>query len=347
MRLGRALDDGDVETPGQRRRDQRAPWQTQFNGQADVVAERSCLTASHSASPASWARYRGWSIVFKHLWPDGGVADGRWRLHLTSFGTAAISFGRLRGMTPESVEPRLGAVFAHVDQSLGPRAECRLRRSSTADSDISQRSTRRGCSRSPRRRWHRALCCLRLRERGQPVVRIGARRAGAPPRWAAGGRRCACSSSSRPNKPSRLEHWGLSRVRARWHVPRTLLPYSCRLDEIGLDARVLAFAVISRSPSSFLAWCLRDRDVGRSTPLARRHPHDHAFHALAAVGARRAAGLLSLSCPPWSTDRSTTCARRTSASRRPRRRGRFQRGSAATTRRDGLSSYRDAPRARP
>jgi len=125
MRLGRALDDEDVETPGHRVVViSEHLWQTQFDGRADIVGRTVLLNDEPFSIAGVVSRYRGWSIVFKHdLWlpmAEWPTIDRRTTPDKLWDGGYFGLFGRLRaGTTPESVEPRLGAVFAHVDEVAG------------------------------------------------------------------------------------------------------------------------------------------------------------------------------------------------------------------------------------
>src|SRR5262245_2208151 len=70
MRLGRALDDQDVETPGHRVVViSEHLWQTQFDNAPDVVGRALLLNGESFTIAGVVSRYRGWSLVFKHdLW---------------------------------------------------------------------------------------------------------------------------------------------------------------------------------------------------------------------------------------------------------------------------------------
>ena len=127
MRLGRALDDEEVETPGHRVVViSEHLWQTTFDASPDVVGRTLLLNGEPFDIVGVVAKYRGWSPVFRHdlwlpmaAWP---TIDRRTKPdHLWDEGYGDL-FGRLRpGMTPEAVEGRLGALFAHVDEVAATR----------------------------------------------------------------------------------------------------------------------------------------------------------------------------------------------------------------------------------
>jgi len=125
MRLGRALDDGEVEVPGHRVAViSESLWRHRFAAAPDVVGRTFSLNGEPFAIAGVVSGYRGWSLVFRSdVWlpmAEWPAVDRRTRADRLWEGGHFALFGRLgAGSTPESVGRRLAAIFDHVDAAAG------------------------------------------------------------------------------------------------------------------------------------------------------------------------------------------------------------------------------------
>jgi predicted permease len=257
MRLGRALDDDDVETPGHRVVviSERL-WQAQFGQAPDVVGRALLLNGESFTIAGVVSRYRGWSIVFKHdLWlpmAEWPVVDRRTKPEQLWDGGYFAFFGRLRpGLTPEAVEPRLGAVFAHVDEVAGtPRRIALMPVAYRGMVDISQRSIETRLFEIFRVLSLGAFLLLALacaNAANLLLVRSAQRRRELALRSALGGGRSRLLRLLVIESAELAAAAGglglvIAVLLAATFRGTPLLPYLPALDDIGLDARVLAFA---------------------------------------------------------------------------------------------------------
>ena len=286
MRLGRALDDEDVETPGHRVVViSEQLWQSSSTRRADVVGRTILLNGEPFSVAGVVSRYRGWSIVFKHdLWlpmAEWPTVDRRTKPDKLWDGGYFGLFGRLRaGTTPESVEPRLGAVFAHVDELAG-----RARRAPVMPVvyrgilDISQRSIETRLFEIFRVVGVGAFVLLALacaNAANLLLVRSAQRRGELALRAALGGgrgrlMRLLVIESAEQAIAAGALGLVIAFVLAGTFRGTPLLPYLPALDEIGLDGRVLAFSALVSAITVvvFGAGARVDCDVGRSSPPAR------------------------------------------------------------------------------
>lgn len=293
MRLGRALDDADVETPGHRVVViSEHLWQTQFDERADVVGRTILLNGEPFSVAGVVSRYRGWSIVFKHdLWlpmAEWPTIDRRtkpdklWDQGYFGF------FGRLRaGTTPESVEPRLGAVFAHVDEVAGTARRVPLMPVVYRGVlDISQRSIETRLFEIFRVVGIGAFVVLALacaNAANLLLVRTAQRRSELALRAALGGGRwrlmrlLAIESAEQAAAAGALG-LAIAIVLAGTLRGTPLLPYLPALDEVGIDGRVLAFSALSSAITLVVfglapAWLATSVDprrlLGESRTIAR------------------------------------------------------------------------------
>ena len=125
MRLGRPIGDEEAETPGHRVAviSERL-WRNSFGASASVVGQTLSVNDAPFSIVGVVSQYRGWSLVFKYdVWvpiAEWPAIDRRTRADKLWDNGFFDVFGRLRpGVAPETAEPRLGAVFAHVDEVTG------------------------------------------------------------------------------------------------------------------------------------------------------------------------------------------------------------------------------------
>jgi predicted permease len=204
------------------------------------------------------SQYRGWSIVFKHdvwlpmaEWPTidrRTTPDKLWDSGYFGF------FGRLRaGSTVESVEPRLGAVFAHVDEAAGtPRRVAMMPVVYHGVVDISQRSIETRLFEIFRVAGIGAFLLLALASANAAnllLVRSAQRRSELALRAALGGgrwrlMRLLVIESAEQAIAAGALGLVIAIVLAGMFRGAPLLPYLPALDEIGIDGRVLAFSAL-------------------------------------------------------------------------------------------------------
>lgn len=257
MRLGRPLDDDEVETPGHRVAViSEHLWQTTFDGRTDVVGRTLLLNGETFTVAGVVSRYRGWSIVFKHdLWlpmAEWPVVDRRTKPDRLWDGGYFGFFGRLRpGVTPDAAESRLGAVFAHVDEVAGtPRRVGLMPVVYRGMSDISQRSIESRLFDIFRILTIGAFVLLALASANAAnllLVRAAQRRSELALRAALGGgrwrlMRLLVIESAELAIAAGALGLVIATVLAGTFRGTPLLPYLPALDEIGVDGRVLAFS---------------------------------------------------------------------------------------------------------
>ena len=215
------------------------------------------------------SQYRGWSLVFKYdvwlpmaEWPAVDRRTTPDKLWDNGFFDV---FGRLRpGVAPESVEPRLGAVFAHVDEVAGRARQVPLMPVvSRGLANISQRSIETKLVDIFRVMSLGAFVLLVLacaNAANLLVVRSTRRRSELALRTALGGGRWRLMRLLVVEAAELAIAAGVIGLLFAIVLGGTfrgtpLLPYLPALDEIGLDVRVLAFcAVVSGRRCSSLAW---------------------------------------------------------------------------------------------
>ncbi|HKW00940.1 MAG TPA: ADOP family duplicated permease [Vicinamibacterales bacterium] len=259
MRLGRALDDSEVETPGHRVVViSEYLWRTAFDGRADIVGRTILLNGEPFSVAGVVERYRGWSIVFKHdLWlpmAEWPTIDRRTKPEKLWDSGYFGFFGRLRaGSTVESVEPRLGAVFAHVDEAAAtPRRVAMMPVVYHGAVDISQRSIETRLFEIFRVAGIGAFLLLALASANAAnllLVRSAQRRSELALRAALGGgrgrlMRLLVIESAEQAIAAGALGLVIAIVLAGMFRGMPLLPYLPALDEIGIDGRVLAFSAI-------------------------------------------------------------------------------------------------------
>src|SRR5262249_2320272 len=99
-----------------------ALWRDQFGASPNVVGQSLLLNGTTFTIAGVVEGFRGWSFVFRtDLWlpmAEWPAIDARTGPADLWSGGFSQFFGRRRsGMTPEAVEPRLAAIFDHVDEA--------------------------------------------------------------------------------------------------------------------------------------------------------------------------------------------------------------------------------------